>query len=89
MSNGSLWHNVQSRKGLRESILVSGKVPVFASFGSVPMLQSYRPSPLYSLPKALSSPAPFGWFPFVMKQIDTGKLRKKGSETLKALSRNL
>lgn len=35
------------------------KGPMCAPFGSVPKLQPYRPSPLYSLRKALSSPAPF------------------------------
>lgn len=46
VNNGSLWQDVQSRKGL---YLFPGKGPMFAPFGSLLMLLSYRPSPFSSL----------------------------------------
>lgn len=54
VDNGSLWQDVQSRK---ELYLCPGKDPMFAPFSFVSMLQSYRPSSFYSLPKNLRSPA--------------------------------
>lgn len=66
---------VQSSKGLRGSVLCPGKSPVFAPFGPVPVLQSYRPSPLCSLPKALRFPSPS--VGPLHSEIDRGKLRQK------------